>query len=444
MSEDRAILALDIGTSRIKCGLVSQSGQLLTGAFMRNTSVDPHALMQGVSEVIDETVAGIEHPIDAVAVSCFWHGLLMVDADGAPLGSISTWQDTSATDSTLHLRALIDPDEYHLRTGCFIHSSYPMTRIHHAETSYLRHEVKWMAGPSEWLMLQFFGEMRTTASMASATGLAEVGGRRYSPVVLELVGISEDELPAIEREPFRNLRAPWADRWPDLADVPWYPAVGDGACATVGSGGVVSGRAALSIGTSAALRILVDPIPEPPDGLFTYGVTKTAGLVGGASSNAGNLLGWARRVLNLPEDAVQEALSRPRGSHDLLVEPDLAGARSPDWPADATGTISRIRLSTSAIDILQALIETSVEEVGAIVSTLEQWAGTSLQLVASGGVTEDHPLWMGLLANTLRRPIYGAPFMHSGLIGAAILALADMGVVLDPPALGEPIALPVD
>jgi sugar (pentulose or hexulose) kinase len=67
------------------------------------------------------------------------------------------------------------------------------------------------------------------------------------------------------------LAGEWAERWPALRDVPWFPAWGDGATSNLGAGCHTNDRAALMIGTSGALRLLerAEP-PEPPPALWCY------------------------------------------------------------------------------------------------------------------------------------------------------------------------------
>src|SRR5207249_4659113 len=80
-----------------------------------------------------------------------------------------------------------------------------------------------------------------------------------------------------------------AGRLPALTQVPWIPAVGDGACSNLGSGCLGPEKAALMVGTSGALRVVsADAHPVPPEGLWCYRVDARRALVGGALSNGGN------------------------------------------------------------------------------------------------------------------------------------------------------------
>jgi gluconokinase len=70
------------------------------------------------------------------------------------------------------------------------------------------------------------------------------------------------------------LAPAWAARWPELAHARLLLPVGDGACANVGTGCVDATKLACTVGTSAAVRVVL-PVPPPlplgpPLGLWCY------------------------------------------------------------------------------------------------------------------------------------------------------------------------------
>src|SRR4029079_12129502 len=87
----------------------------------------------------------------------------------------------------------------------------------------------------------------------------------------------------------RGLRAPWATRWTGLRSVTWDPAVGDGAASNIGSDCTDTGRIALNVGTSAALRVVTDGTPRAPRGLWRYRIDRRRALVSGAAAEGGEL-----------------------------------------------------------------------------------------------------------------------------------------------------------
>jgi sugar (pentulose or hexulose) kinase len=90
-----------------------------------------------------------------------------------------------------------------------------------------------------------------------------------------------------------------ASYWPALRDVPWFPAIGDGAAACVGSGCVSLENWSDTIGASSAMRVVVPPEQiRPLMGLWLYLLDGRRAVLGGAQSEGGNLLTWLDNVLS--------------------------------------------------------------------------------------------------------------------------------------------------
>ena len=99
------------------------------------------------------------------------------------------------------------------------------------------------------------------------------------------------------------MRDEFAQRWPELDGIPWFPALGDGACNNVGSGCVSRDRFALMVGTSGAMRAVIEESDvEIPAGLWCYRVDRKRFVLGGALSNGGSVYAWMRSTLQLPSE----------------------------------------------------------------------------------------------------------------------------------------------
>src|SRR5205809_613053 len=120
--------------------------------------------------------------------------------------------------------------------------------------------------------------------------------------VLDAIGLDPARLSPLgdTADAVAGLCPEWAARWPALAAVPWFPALGDGGCSNVGSGCVSPRRIALMVGTSGAIRV-VGGTPDAPvvPGLWCYRVDSRWPLLGGALSEGGNLVAWMRATLQL-------------------------------------------------------------------------------------------------------------------------------------------------
>jgi gluconokinase len=109
-------------------------------------------------------------------------------------------------------------------------------------------------------------------------------------------------------ESLSGLNRRFAERWPALQEVPWFLAVGDGAAANVGTGCVTSRRVALTVGTTAALRIVTtDRFETIPPGLWCYRVDRRRSLPGGALTEGGSVFAWLTDTLNLGAVSAFEA-----------------------------------------------------------------------------------------------------------------------------------------
>ena len=444
------VLTLDVGTSSVRALLFDPQGRAVKGIRSRVTyamrtmqdggvEIDAGELLGAVLSVLDQAVRQVEaagRSVGGVATCTFWHSLVGVDADGGAVTPVYTWADTRSDAERGELRKVMDEPAFHARTGGLFHSCY-----HPAKLSWLRRTDpaqfgkadRWMSF-GEFLFLRLFGRTSVSVSMASGTGLLDVHRCAWDAEVLGAIGIREEQLSPIGDvgDPLSGLGADFASRWPALKDVPWTPAVGDGACNNLGSGCATSDRIAVMIGTSGAMRAIcrVDDV-EIPDGLFCYRADRRRFVMGGALSNGGNLVEWARRTFQLPSaPEVEEQISgMAPGAHGLVFLPFLAGERSPGWAASATASIQGLRLDSSPVEILRAGMEAVAFRFALIHRLLEASVPQAGEIVASGGALLSSPAWLQILTDVLGRPVRVFEEGEASSRGAALLTLESMGAL---------------
>jgi gluconokinase len=434
------VLALDLGTTSFKAQPFDSRARPVGPVARRAAPVrpdgtaDPRSFLAAANQVLDEATTRGPQPPDAVAVTAAWHGLVGLDERGRPTTDITTWMDQRAAPEADDLRHRVgDTAALQRRTGAPIHPSLPPARLawlaKHQPARFAR-TARWCT-PVELLERAWFSEGRgPSPSMASGSGLRDRDGS-WDAELSALLGLAEGSLGSVDDEPHQALSAPYRRRWPALAAVPWFPAWGDGACAVLGSACASPGRAALSVGTSAAVRVLVPAADRRsasvPLSLFRYALDDARSVVGAARSNAGNVVSWAERVLRLPGRDPVEAATRGRspGGHGLTAEASLAGERSPSWPTWAAARVERLRLHTTPLDVLQALVEAAALGIARGVDALEGWAGP-VEVVVSGGAASSAG-WRHLLADATGRELLCAPFGEVTARGAAAAALERLG-----------------
>jgi gluconokinase len=448
------ILALDIGTSSVRALLFDSSGNAVPNMFAQHTyalntssdgevSVDAEMLVNLVAQSIDEVLAAagsLSSQIKAVATDTFWHSLLGVDASGYPLMPVLTWEDTRPGSAAAELRMQLDEDAIHSRNGVRIHASYWPAKLRWLSRELpeqFQRTAQWLSF-GEYLHRRFLGRSVCSLSMASGTGMLVTRECAWDSHLEEILGVRDEQLPRLGdlHDSITGLKPEFATRWPVLQDVPWFPPVGDGAAANVGSGCAIEENWSITIGTSSAIRVVVSPDVIPTKGLWLYLLDRKRGLLGGALSEGGNIFAWLASMLQLPPLAEAESLiaALPPDGHGLTILPMLSGERSPGWHSDACMAITGINSHTSPIMLLRASLESLAFQLAEVYNQLN----TALEkleiaptLIGSGGAMLSSKTLQDIVVDTLNAPLYPLLEREASARGVALLALEALGIIHD-------------
>jgi gluconokinase len=448
------ILALDIGTSSVRALLFDSSGTAVPNMLAQHTyaltisnegevSVDADMLVDLVAQSIDEVLAAagpLASYIKAVATDTFWHTLLGVDASGLPLTPLLTWEDTRPGSAAAELRTQLDEDAIHKRTGARIHASYWPAKLRWLSTEQpelFKQTAQWLSF-GEYLHRRFLGRSVCSLSMASGTGMLVTRTHSWDEHLQEVLGVRHEQLPQLGdlQDSIRGLKPKFAARWPVLQDIPWFPAVGDGAAANVGSGCATEENWAITIGTSSAIRVIVPPDIVPSKGLWLYLLDQKHGVLGGALSEGGNVFAWLASTLQLPPLAEADSLvaDLPPDGHGLTILPMLSGERSPGWHSEACMTITGINSHTSPITLLRATLESLAYQLAEVYDQLNialEQQEIAPTLIGSGGAMLSSRTLQGIVADSLNAPLYPLLEREASARGVALLALEALGIIHD-------------
>ncbi|NWF70040.1 MAG: gluconokinase [Chloroflexi bacterium] len=433
-----SVLVVDIGSSSVRALVFDANAQPLPGALAQQAHsfdyseggavADPLALAQRVEQCIDDV---LRHPaavqIHAFGMATFVGNLLGL-RDGLPVTPLYTYADTRGQADVDYLKAQTDAQAAHQRTGCRLHTAYHPVRLHWLRRTQpdLFAQVNCWSDLATYLYGRWFGlPVPTSTSVASWNGLLNRWELAWDTEWLRLLQIPLGFLPALAdySAAQRGLSVTFAERWPLLRDVPFYLAVGDGVAANIGSGAVLPGALALSVGTTSAVRQLLPPQPARlPAALWCYQLDKTRTAIGGATSEGGSVFQWARGVLkDQPLESIEAELGqRTPDQHGLTVLPMLLGERAPGWRADASGTLHGLTAATSALDILQALQEGVALRLALIA---EQISGENAPVFATGGAVLSSPAWAQTICDALNRRLILVAESEATARGVALLEL---------------------
>jgi gluconokinase len=453
------ILTIDVGTSSVRAILFDAQARVVNDYVAQRTirpvttpdggaEFEPEELFRSVVAVVDQilqSASPLAGQIGAVTMATLVGNVMGVDIEGKPATPLYIYADTrNAADAQALRKELGETGTAaaHDRTGCIIHTSYLPARLRwlaRCKAEEFAASARWVS-IGEYILYRLFGVWQVSYSVAAWSGMLNRHNLQWDEEWLAQLPVESQQLSELADldGAGRGLQDEWAQRWPALRETPWLPAVGDGAAANIGSGCDSPERVALTVGTTGAMRAVVEPnLSQMPSGLWLYRVTAKRGLLGGATTEGGNLFAWLKETLLLPPPAELERLLQalPAAAHGLTVLPFVGGERAPGWREDARAVIAGLSLHTVPVDIVQACLEAIAYRFALIYKRIAPYLPDEAQIIASGGAILNSPAWLQLMADVLGQPVHTLLEREATSRGLALLGLEMLGVISHPAAL---------
>ncbi|WP_354701561.1 gluconokinase [Paraconexibacter sp. AEG42_29] len=445
------VLGADIGTTATKVLACRADGTVVARTAAHGYPLlepdeghavqSPDVVLAAAADALREATAAAGAAggrIVGVCLSSAMHSLIGVDDGGAPVTPLITWADTRAAATAT--RIAVDHPSLHRRTGTPVHPMSPLVKLahlHEHDAATVARVHRWV-GIKELVVERLTGTWLVDASVASATGLVALGRQEYDAEALSVAGVDASALSPVaavtaQAGPVTAAGCSWSG-------VPAGAVVvlgaGDGPLANLGAGATRPGVAAVSIGTSGALRVTVDtPRIDDAGRLFCFASTPGRWVVGGAINNGGHVLAWAGDALtpdlDSPEALLALAATAPVGSDGLLMLPYLLGERAPRWDTLPSAAYVGLRRTHGRRHLLRAALEGVCQQLALILDAVRA-AGHPVDEVRAGGGFATGELWPQILADCLGMDV-GLPAGHEGSAhGAALLGLWALGLGADP------------
>jgi gluconokinase len=444
------VVGIDIGTTSAKAAAYDERGGETGAAEIAYAlrEPEPGRAVQDAGTVVDAAVevtrravagaraAGLE--VAGLACSSAMHSLVALDAQDRPATPLLTWADQRAAPQAERLAR--EHPELHARTGTPLHPMSPLTKLvwfDEQEPETAAAAACW-CGIKELVVHRLTGAWLTDVSTASGTGLLRLDTLAWDEEALALARVRAAQLcdlaPCVHTTPL----TPEAARALGLpAGTPLVLGAGDGPLANVGVGAVRPGVAACSIGTSGALRLIVDrPAADPHGRAFCFALTPGRWVVGGAINNGGIVLRWAGDALapdlgpHAEQALLELAAKAPAGSDELIMLPYLLSERAPHWSALPRGAYVGLTRAHRREHLVRAALEGVCQQLALVLAGLRDAGHEVDEIRATGGFARS-PLWRQMLCDALDAPI-GFPHGHQGSgFGAALLGMQALGIVGD-------------
>jgi gluconokinase len=448
------VMGVDLGTTATKVvatrpdgrvvATAEQGYELQTGEHGEAVQ-DPQAVLAAATKALAECVERTEGDIRALSFSSAMHTLLALDGDGEPITPALSWADHRAADIAKRLRA--DEElalDLHAATGAPVHPSFPLAKLAwfaEHEPDVCRRAVKW-AGLKDYVLAKFTGRLVTEHSNASGTGMFDMHGLTWHGPALAIAGVHAEQLPTLVAPTKALALAEGIAGLP--SGLPVIAGGGDGPLANLGVGAVRPGMAALSLGTSGALRVVRDrPGVDDRGRVFCYALADGLWVLGGSVSNGGVVAQWASEVFGVPvAELLAEAEAEPTGAAGLLALPYLLGERAPWWDPDPRAVLVGLRREHGRAVITRAMIEGVAQQLALVLDAVRD-AGTAVHEIRATGGAFRGPLWKSVIAAAFGHELSFVEGNEGSGVGAALLGWRALGELPSLDAAAD-LVTPVD
>jgi len=299
-------------------------------------------------------------------------------------------------------------------------------------------------GIKEYVLHRLFGRYVVDHSIASATGLLNLEKLDWDEGALDVAGVSRDRLPTLVPTTYRleGLDKRIADELGIDAATPFVVGANDGSLSNVGVNAIQPGDVAVTIGTSGAMRTVVDhPVTDAEGRTFCYALTERHWVIGGPVNNGGIIFRWvrdefaasecetAKRLGIDPYDVLTRIAERvPPGSEGLIFHPYLTGERAPMWNPDLRGSFFGLAIHHRKEHMIRAVLEGVIYNLYSILPAMESLMGRVRTIKATGGFARSG-LWRQMMADVFDREVVVPESFESSCLGAAVLGLYALGRV---------------
>ena len=409
-------IGVDLGTSAVKLLLMDAMGRIQKVVSREYPLSFPHPgwseqnpedwwreSFEGIKELTEECD---KSQVAGISFGGQMHGLVILDEQDEVIRPAILWNDGRTAKETEYLNQVIGREKLSEYTANIAFAGFTAPKIlwvrEHEPENFKR--IRKIMLPKDYLAYKLSGVHCSDMSDASGMLLLDVKNRCWSKEMLDICGISEEQMPKLfeSYETVGTLK-------PELAEELGLPAsckiaagAGDNAAAAVGTGTVGDGRCNISLGTSGTIFISSRAFGvDPHNALHAFAhADGNYHLMGCMLSAASCNKWWLDEIIGTGDYAKEQEKITKLGENHVFFLPYLMGERSPHNNPNARGTFIGMTMDTTRADMTQAVLEGvafAIRDSFEVAKSL----GIKIERTKICGGGAKSPLWKKIIANVL-------------------------------------------
>jgi xylulokinase len=453
------LMGIDVGTSGVKCILISENGDHVAEAVRSYPIYSPLPgwFEQNPKDWWDATAASIQQvlsharvdaaEIAGIGLSGQYHGLVILDRNQKVLRNSILWNDQRTALQSDYIRKKVGKEtllSIAATGGAPYFTACKLQWVRDNEP-HVYEKVFSMMLPKDYIRFRLTGEFVSEMTDASGTLFLDIRNRKWSKEILDSLDVDASILPnLVESQEVSARISRAAARVTGLKQgTPVAGGAGDQAAAAVGNGVVAEGLLTYSIGTSGVIYAATDSLKIDEQGrvnTFCHAVPGKWCVLACINSAAGSYQWFMEKCADIERQIAEKeeknvymvmeekAASVPPGSDKLIFLPYLAGERHPHTDTNARGVFFGLHAGHGKPHLIRSILEGVAY---CFRDCLEVMRGIGIkidEIRATGGGARS-PLWREIQVNVSGEPIVTMKADEGGAaFGACILGGVAAGV----------------
>lgn len=435
-------IGIDLGTSAVKLLLMDEKGQIHKIVSKEYLLYFPHSgwSEQNPEDWYEQTIDGMQELLEecdrtkvaGISFGGQMHGLVVLDGEDQVIRPAILWNDGRTVKETDYLNETIGKKNLSRYTANIAFAGFTAPKLLWMKENEpeLFAKIKKIMLPKDYLAYRLSGVHSTDYSDASGMLLLDVKNRCWSREMMDISGISRDQLPDLYEsyEAVGTLKPELAEALGLSAEVKIAAGAGDNAAAAVGTGTVGDNRCNISLGTSGTIFISSENFGvDAHNALHSFAhADGHYHLIGCMLSAASCNKWWMDEILSTKDYQKEQEGIKKLGENKVYFLPYLMGERSPHNDPDARGTFIGMTMDTTRSDMTQAVLE---GVAFALRDSFEVARSLGLKIertkICGGGAKS--ALWKKIIANVLNVKVDVLENEEGPAYGGAILAAVACG-----------------
>jgi xylulokinase len=442
-----AYMGIDIGTTSVKCMAVNENGRhLLTKSKSYKSESpypgwveqNPEAWMEAVCQLVYSCNQELtDYTVKAVSFSGHMSSPVFLDEYNHPLRKCITVADTRSYRQSEALNREYSKD------FIAVSGNYPFDCFIAAKLLWLKEaepdiyeKMKVFVCAKDYVRYRLTGELCTEQSDAGNSNFFDLNKKEWSYDLIRKAGLRPDIFPKVIKSTDLAgfLTKDAAMRTGLKEGTPVVCGAADMACSQLGSGAVMDGCLAITLGTSGQVCIKIPDISPRGIGKITYhlGVKEDLMYAMATIFSGGLAANWCYQLLNnrqqmekkdfdLLGELAKSTEDIPAGSNGILFLPFLTGSASPYFNSLDRASFTGLSLASTKEELLHAVLEGVAYNIYENIEVFKTM-NCHIDKIHLGGGGANLPVWGQIIADVIGKDIDLLESFDASTLGACTLA----------------------